>query len=147
MSSYYDHERREIRPLLPRTATRILEIGAASGQTLQWLKTIYPNAVTTAPSDSFPGLVAQVTGGSPAVTGVFYDDSYDRTYFAPGSNCQGVPGTEVSFAENVDKDTDRLDGGGTPGKAMTQIDLAKLPVTLVNGNTVEPDAPGASFST
>lgn len=93
----------------------------------------YPNAVTTAPSDSFPGLVAQVTGGSPAVTGVFYDDSYDRTYFAPGSNCQGDPGAEVSFAENVDVDSDRLDGGGNPGKPLTQIDPAKLPMALVNG--------------
>lgn len=93
----------------------------------------YPNAVTTAPSDSFPGLVAQVTGGSPAVTGVFYDDSYDRTYYAPGSNCQGEPGTEVSFAENVDVDSDRLDGGGTPGKPLTQIDPKKLPMVLVGG--------------
>ncbi|GLS19418.1 phosphodiesterase [Labrys miyagiensis] len=105
--------------------------GALAGLTQHGL--FYPNALTTAPSDSFPGLVAQVTGGTPAVTGVFYDDSFDRTYFAPGSNCQGAPGTEVSFAENVDKDTDRLDGGGTPGQATTQIDPAKLPVVLVNG--------------
>jgi hypothetical protein len=28
------------------------------------------------------------------VDGVYYDDSYDRTLFAPGSNCQGNPGTE-----------------------------------------------------
>ena len=28
-----------------------------------------------------------VTGGSPASTGVYYDDSYDRTLSAPGSNC------------------------------------------------------------
>jgi len=47
MNCYYNHERREIRPLLPRTARRILEIGAASGQTLHWLKTIYPDAVTS----------------------------------------------------------------------------------------------------
>ncbi|CAM5765555.1 phosphodiesterase [Labrys miyagiensis] len=93
----------------------------------------YPNALTTAPSDSFPGLVAQVTGGSPAVTGVFYDDSYDRSLFAPGSNCKGDPGTEVSFAENVDIDSDRLDAGGTPGKPLTQIDPAKLPMALVGG--------------
>lgn len=45
--SYFHHERREIRPLLPQTATNILEIGAASGQTLRWIKTIYPDAVTT----------------------------------------------------------------------------------------------------
>ena len=38
----------------------------------------YTNAHTVAPADSFPGLMALVTGGTPAVTGVYYDDSYDR---------------------------------------------------------------------
>src|SRR5215469_11361665 len=37
----------------------------------------YPNALTTAPSDSFPGLLAPTTGGTSKSTGVFYDDSYD----------------------------------------------------------------------
>lgn len=45
--TYYHHVRREIEPLLPRKAHRILEVGAGSGNTLNWLKTIYPNAETT----------------------------------------------------------------------------------------------------
>ena len=49
-------------------------------------------------------LLAQVTGGTPKSTGVFYDDSFDRTYFAPGSDCKGAPGAEVAFAENIDVD-------------------------------------------
>jgi predicted AlkP superfamily pyrophosphatase or phosphodiesterase len=53
--------------------------------------TTYTNASTTKPSDSFPGLLAQLTGGTPKTTGVFYDDSYDRRFFPPGSNCSGVP--------------------------------------------------------
>jgi len=93
----------------------------------------YPNALTSAPSDSFPGFVAQVTGGTPKSTGVFYDDSYDRAYFQPGSDCKGEPGTEVAFAENVDVDNTRLDGGGKPGDARSQIDPAKLPMQLVGG--------------
>ena len=40
---------------------------------------VYPNAFTTAPSDSYPGMLAQVTGASPKTAGLFYDDSYDRT--------------------------------------------------------------------
>src|SRR5262245_43054062 len=48
----------------------------------------YPNALTTAPSDSFPGLLAPTTGGTSRSTGVFYDDSYDRLLFPPGSNCK-----------------------------------------------------------
>ena len=43
----------------------------------------YSNARTPANSDSFPGLLALVTGGSPITTGLFYDVSYDRTFFDP----------------------------------------------------------------
>lgn len=42
---------------------------------------VYPNAYTTAPSDSYPGMLAQVTGGTPKSGGLFYDDSYDRTEY------------------------------------------------------------------
>lgn len=96
----------------------------------------YANALTPAPSDSFPGTLALVTGGTPRSTGVFYDDSYDRTYFKPGSDCTEAPGVEVSFAENIDFDSDKIDGGGTPGKWQTQIDPKKLPMTLVGGKCV-----------
>jgi arylsulfatase A-like enzyme len=50
---------------------------------------IYSNALSSGPSDSFPGLLAFTTGGTPKSTGVFYDVSYDRELFAPGSDCQG----------------------------------------------------------
>ena len=93
----------------------------------------YPNALTTNPSDSFPGMLAQVTGGTPKTVGVFYDDAFVRNYFAPASDCKGAPGAETSFAENVDVDDTKIDGGGTPGKVMTQIDPKKLPMTMVNG--------------
>jgi len=93
----------------------------------------YPNALTTNPSDSYPGMLAQVTGGTPKSVGVFYDDSFVRNFFAPGSDCKGAPGAETSFAENIDVDDTRLDGGGTPGQPMTQIDPKKLPMVLVNG--------------
>jgi len=47
MTTYYHHVRREIQPLLPENASRILEVGAGGGDTLRWLKTIYPEAETT----------------------------------------------------------------------------------------------------
>jgi len=93
----------------------------------------YPSALTPAPSDSFPGMLALVTGGTPRSTGVFYDDSYDRTFFAPGSDCKGTPGAEVAFAENLDFDSTKLDGGGKPGDVRSQINPANLPRALVNG--------------
>jgi type I phosphodiesterase/nucleotide pyrophosphatase len=77
------------------------------------------NASTSRPSDSWPGLLAIVTGGSPRSTGVIYEDSYDRSLSPPGSNCATV-GTEVLYSEFVDVDQTRLDGGGG-------IDPAKLP--------------------
>jgi predicted AlkP superfamily pyrophosphatase or phosphodiesterase len=35
----------------------------------------FTRAQTPVPSDSFPGLIAQVTGGNPKSTGIYYDDS------------------------------------------------------------------------
>ena len=32
---------------------------------------VYPNAFTTAPSDSYPGMLAQVTGSTPKTGGLF----------------------------------------------------------------------------
>src|SRR3982074_3103706 len=43
--------------------------------------TTSPRALASRPSDSAPGLMALVTGGQPKQTGVFYDDSYDRTLY------------------------------------------------------------------
>jgi SAM-dependent methyltransferase len=44
---YYQHVRREIRPLLPPKVSQILDVGAGVGATLRWLKSIYPEATTT----------------------------------------------------------------------------------------------------
>ena len=63
----------------------------------------YSNAKTPANSDSFPGLMALVTGGSPITSGLFYDVSYDRSIFAPGSDCSGQPGNMMVFDESIDK--------------------------------------------
>src|SRR5713226_10328687 len=57
----------------------------------------YSSARTPALSDSFPGLLALVTGGSPISHGLFYDVSYDRTIFAPDSDCSGQPGNMMVF--------------------------------------------------
>ena len=116
--------------------TRWIADPAHSGGALATLAahaTVYPHAYTTAPSDSFPGMIAQVTGGTPLSTGVFYDDSFDRTLFAPGSDCQGPPGTETQFAENIDKDKNLINAGGAIGQVLTQIDTAQLPLSNASG--------------
>jgi Type I phosphodiesterase / nucleotide pyrophosphatase len=66
--------------------------------------TTYSNARTPSNSDSFPGLLALVTGGSPLSHGLFYDVSYDRTIFDPGNTtCQGGAGNTMVFDESIDK--------------------------------------------
>jgi hypothetical protein len=83
----------------------------------------YTQASTSRPSDSFPGLTALVTGGSPRSTGAFYDVSYDRSLSPPRKTtpfgivggpglCPSVVGTQVGFDEELDIDLTRLDAGG-----------------------------------
>jgi predicted AlkP superfamily pyrophosphatase or phosphodiesterase len=63
----------------------------------------YSNARTPANSDSFPGLLALVTGGSPISHRLFYDVSYDRTIFDPTNTaCAGTPGNMMVFDESID---------------------------------------------
>jgi hypothetical protein len=81
--------------------------------------TTFVNGTTAKPSDSWPGLLAIVTGGSPRSTGIVYEDSYDRSLSPPGSNCQTV-GTEVNYSEFIDVNLNLIDGGGG-------IDPMKLP--------------------
>src|ERR1700733_220615 len=81
----------------------------------------YTNNSTSSPSDSFPGLAALVTGGSPITTGLWYDDTYNRALSPPamtdgvgnpGGACPGKIGTNVAWDEAIDMDLTRLDGGG-----------------------------------
>ncbi|TDN57783.1 alkaline phosphatase family protein [Paraburkholderia sp. BL10I2N1] len=93
----------------------------------------YTHASTSRPSDSYPGLLAFATGGSPLSHGVFYDDTYDATLFKPGSNCTGTPGTEVTNFEALDWDLSKLDGGSPPAGAAfdprnPHINPAMLPL-------------------
>ena len=43
----------------------------------------YVGASSSKPSDSFPGLTALVSGGTPKSTGIYYDVAYDRSLDAP----------------------------------------------------------------
>ncbi|MFD5544158.1 alkaline phosphatase family protein [Streptomyces sp. NPDC127079] len=101
----------------------------------------YTHARTTVPSDSFPGLVGQLTGGDPGVTGVYYDDTYSNALLPAGTtHCAGAkPGVEVDLTEDLDKNQKSLDAGqglsnlpgsilNMTGDAARLIDPAKLPV-------------------
>ena len=71
----------------------------------------YTEASCAKPADSFPGMLAIATGGSPVSTGVYFDLSYDRSLWPPGVT-NGPTGTGVAFNETVDFNPNALDGGG-----------------------------------
>src|SRR3984893_7201029 len=81
----------------------------------------YTRTTTSRPSDSFPGLMALVTGGTPPSTGVCYALSYDRILAPPerttgnglaGGKCtENVPnGTTAEFEEGVEFDQSKVNG-------------------------------------
>jgi hypothetical protein len=95
----------------------------------------YSNAATPANSDSFPGLLALVTGGSPVSHGVFYDVSYDRTLFDPANTtCSGPAGNTIVYDESIDKYT-------AARVSLDVIDPAKLPRGRIGGGACVPVFP------
>jgi hypothetical protein len=111
----------------------------------------FANALTPFPSDSFPGMVGQVTGGNPSSTGVYYDDSWNNALLPAGTtDCSNPkPGVEVTYFEQLDKDMTKLDAGqGVPGlpdgilamtgNPTTLIDPAQLPVDPTTCKPVYP---------
>jgi Type I phosphodiesterase / nucleotide pyrophosphatase len=81
----------------------------------------YVNASSSKPSDSFPGLAALVSGGSPKSTGLYYDVAYDRTLDPPAAIGMGEilygPSLAVNFAL----------GGWDPGQDPRAPDIIVTP--------------------
>lgn len=101
---------------------------------------VFSNAMTPIPSDSFPGLLAQLTGGTSRSHGMVYDDAYDAALSEPGSDCKTV-GAEVVLDESVDKNPDAIDGGGGLDEKKLPRDpkagcVALMPHQLVRANTI-----------
>ncbi|WP_223281475.1 alkaline phosphatase family protein [Streptomyces antnestii] len=111
----------------------------------------YTNARTTTPSDSFPGMAAQVTGGGPGTTGVYYDDTYNHALLPAGTtDCKSAkPGVEVDLTEDLDKNKASIDAGqglkNLPGSILQMtgsprslLDPSKLPVDPTTCKPVYP---------
>ncbi len=77
----------------------------------------YGHARTVGPADSFPGLLALITGGTPAATGVYYDVTYDRSLSPAGGDCH-QRGAAVPYNEAID---------ATTAGMQDTIDPARLP--------------------
>jgi hypothetical protein len=103
----------------------------------------YMAASASKPSDSFPGLTALVSGGSPRTFGAFYDVAYDRSLDPPakttGNGVAGEPGlctpgapptgTTTEYEEGIDLDQSKLNGGAPDGSdgGIASIDPQRLP--------------------
>ncbi len=97
----------------------------------------YVAASTSKPSDSFPGLMALMTGATPRTMGIYYDVAYDRSLDAPAvttgnglaagpCTAYGVPtGTTTEYEEGIDIDQTKLNGGA-PGAALTDGGIASI---------------------
>jgi predicted AlkP superfamily pyrophosphatase or phosphodiesterase len=101
----------------------------------------YLAASASMPSDSFPGLMALVSGGSPRSVGAFYDVAYDRSLDPPakttGNGVVGAPGlckpgaaptgTTTEYEEGIDIDQTKLNGGAPTGDGgIASIDKTRL---------------------
>jgi hypothetical protein len=100
----------------------------------------YLFAYTSEPSDSFPGLMALMTGGSPRSVGAFYDDAYDRSLAPPAVTTgdglaagpcvpYGTPtGTTTEYDEGIDLNQTLLNGGAPTGVdgGVQSIDAKRL---------------------
>ena len=113
--------------------------------------TQYTKAQTPVPSDSFPGMVGQVTGGNPSSTGVYYDDTWNHADFPAGTtDCStATPGVEVTYFEQLDKNQHSIDAGqglsglpdsilGMTGNPDTVIDPTQLPVDPASCQPIYP---------
>ena len=99
----------------------------------------YARAQTPIPSDSFPGMTAQVTGGNPRTTGIYYDDEYSHAVLPAGTtSCHGQPtGGEVIYDSPDDKDATRLDAGqGLVGLPGSILEMTGQPAALLNPATL-----------
>jgi predicted AlkP superfamily pyrophosphatase or phosphodiesterase len=103
----------------------------------------YVAASSSKPSDSFPGITALVSGGTPKSTGIYYDVAYDRSLDAPaqttgtglaGGSCTPnvkPTGTTTDYDQGIDFDDTKLNGGA-PGAGPTEGGIASInPAELV----------------
>jgi hypothetical protein len=104
--------------------------------------TTYANASTSRPSDSSPGLMAMMTGSTPKLNGVYYDDAYDRTVYAPAAqtstgtqNCSGPAGATTAYEESIDTNAPSVANGqvGTRTILGEKIDPTQLAYGIVGG--------------
>jgi len=91
----------------------------------------YSNAYAVKPTDNFPNMIAQVTGAGPKTSGIYYDETYRRSYYPALSPPNGIPGATAAWTAAIDKNQSLINGGGNSD--ASSIDPNSLPLVKVNG--------------
>jgi hypothetical protein len=97
----------------------------------------YVNVTSSKPSDSFPGMAALASGGTPKSTGIYYDVAYDRSLDAPaektGTGLGAGPCTPYGQPTGTTTDNDQGNefddtklNGGAPGAGLTDGGIRSL---------------------
>jgi hypothetical protein len=112
----------------------------------------YVATSSSKPSDSAPGLMALVSGGTPRTTGIYYDVAFDRTLDGPetttGTGLAAAPctpfaiptGTTTDNDQGIDIDDTKLNGGA-PGHALTDGTAASIDPKKLSRNPAAGCAP------
>jgi len=112
----------------------------------------YVNTESSKPTDSFPGMAALASGGSPKTTGLYYDVAYDRSLDAPakttGTGLAAGPctpfatptGTTTDNDQGIDLDDTKLNGGA-PGAGLTEGGIASIDPKKLSRNPLAGCAP------
>jgi Type I phosphodiesterase / nucleotide pyrophosphatase len=110
----------------------------------------YLNTSTSKPSDSFPGLMALMTGGTPRTMGVNYDVAFDRALNPPlDTTSNGLPGgsctpgkipsgTTTEYDEGIELNKNLLNGGALTGDGGVSAINPDFLVRNQNCNPVYP---------
>lgn len=114
----------------------------------------YVGAISSRPSDSFPGMAALATGGTPKSTGAYYDVAYDRSLDPPamttgtglaGGSCTpagaGAPtGTTTDYDQGIEFDDTKLNGGA-PNASLTDGGIQSINPSFLVRNPAKGCAP------
>ena len=118
----------------------------------------YTRTSTSRPSDSFPGLMALVTGGTPKTVGAFYDVAYDRVLAPPpidtGNGLVGwnlharnvTNGTQTEYEEGVEFDQSQAQWRRLPMPPSTAACSPSIPISCraIRSITASRFTPGTS---
>ncbi|RDW68157.1 hypothetical protein BP6252_09553 [Coleophoma cylindrospora] len=95
---------------------------------------VFSNNSGSTPSDSFPATTAVFTGGTPRLTGIYWDDTWAKEFYPASSNCSGPIGAEADWSVASDWNSSSVTGGNA-------FNLSATPMRVTAWGSCEPIFP------